>query len=131
SEPAIVAGIAKATLAPNPRVPWDAWVGDYALVRDAIETSFPEDFRQYNQTLDTPGGFPRPIAARSRKWETDTGRANFKLPGGLSASFDDGRDADVLRLVPLRSNDQFNTTIYGYADRLRGLHGSRMIIMMN
>ncbi len=30
SEPAIVAGIAKATLAPNPTLDWDAWVGDYA-----------------------------------------------------------------------------------------------------
>ena len=30
SELAIVAGIAKATLPPNPKVDWDAWVGDYA-----------------------------------------------------------------------------------------------------
>src|SRR5690606_32552051 len=73
SEPAIGAGIATATLAPTPNVPWDAWVGDYALVRDAIEASFPEDFRDFNRRLDTPGGFPRPLPARSRKWETDTG----------------------------------------------------------
>lgn len=131
SEPSIVAGIAKATLEPNPKVPWDEWVGNYALVRDAIEKSFPDDFRDFNARLDTPGGFPRPIAARERKWETDTGKANFKLPKALSASFDDGADPDVLRLVTLRSNDQFNTTVYGYADRLRGIHGSRMIVMMN
>ncbi|MBR0557237.1 FdhF/YdeP family oxidoreductase [Ciceribacter sp. L1K23] len=131
SEPAIVAGIAKATLAPNPKVPWDSWVGDYALVRDAIEASFPKDFRDFNLRLDEPGGFARPIAARQRKWETDSGKANFKLPGALSASFDDGTDPDVLRLVTLRSNDQFNTTIYGHADRLRGIHHSRMTVMMN
>ncbi|MBO3758439.1 FdhF/YdeP family oxidoreductase [Ciceribacter sp. L1K22] len=131
SEPAIVAGIAKATLAPNPKVPWDAWVGDYALVRDAIEASFPKDFRDFNLRLDEPGGFARPIAARQRKWETDSGKANFRLPKALSASFDDGTDPDVLRLVTLRSNDQFNTTIYGHADRLRGIHHSRMIVMMN
>ena len=53
------------------------------------------------------------------------------LPKALYASFDDGRDPDILRLVTLRSNDQFNTTIYGYADRLRGIHGSRMVLMMN
>jgi hypothetical protein len=33
SEPKIVAEMAKATLAPNPKVNWDAWVGDYALVQ--------------------------------------------------------------------------------------------------
>jgi molybdopterin-dependent oxidoreductase alpha subunit len=131
SEPAIVAGIAKAALPPNPKVPWDQWVGDYALVRDAMAATFPGDFHDFNKRLDQPGGFPRQVAARDRQWKTDTGKANFKLPKALSASFDKGDDPDVLRLVTLRSNDQFNTTIYGYADRLRGIHGSRMIVMMN
>lgn len=131
SEPKIVAEIAKAALAPNPKVPWDDWVGDYALIRDEIEASFPDDFRDFNRRLDLPGGFPRPIAARERKWETDTGKANFKVPEALHASFDEGDDPDVLRLITLRSNDQFNTTVYGYADRLRGIHGSRMIVMIN
>ena len=36
-----------------------------------------------------------------------------------------------MTLVTLRSNDQFNTTIYGFSDRLRGLEGSRMIVLMN
>lgn len=131
SEPAIVAGLARATLPPNPLVPWESWLADYARVRDAIEVSFPEDFRDFNRRLDTPGGFPRPIPARDRVWETETGRANFKLPKALSASFDDDADPDVLRLVTLRSNDQFNTTVYGFDDRLRGIHGSRMILMIN
>jgi molybdopterin-dependent oxidoreductase alpha subunit len=131
SEPAIVAGIAQATLPSNPLVPWEGWVEDYGRVRDAIEVTFPEDFRDFNRRMDTPGGFPRPIAARDRVFETDTGRANFKLPKALSASFDDDDDAAVLRLVTLRSNDQFNTTVYGYDDRLRGIHGSRMVLMMN
>jgi molybdopterin-dependent oxidoreductase alpha subunit len=131
SEPKIVAEIAKATLAPNPKVPWDDWVADYARVRDAIEETFPDDFHDFNRRLDIPGGFPRPVAARNRKWETDTGKANFKLPKALSASFDDGDDPDILRLITLRSNDQFNTTVYGYADRLRGIHDSRMIVMIN
>jgi anaerobic selenocysteine-containing dehydrogenase len=112
-------------------VPWDQWVGDYALVRDAMAATFPGDFHDFNKRLDQPGGFPRQVAARDRQWKTDTGKANFKLPKALSASFDKGDDPDVLRLVTLRSNDQFNTTIYGYADRLRGIHGSRMIVMMN
>ena len=131
SEPRIVAEIAKAMLPANPLVPWDAWVGDYALVRDAIAETFPDDFHDFNSRLDIPAGFPRPVAARDRKWETDTGKANFKLPKALSATFDDGRDPEILRLITLRSNDQFNTTVYGDADRLRGIHGSRMVVMIN
>jgi len=131
SEPRIVGEIAKATLEPNPRTPWDAWVGDYALVRDEIEAIFPDDFRDFNARLDLPGGFARPVAARHRGWETETGKANFHVPQAMHASFDSGEDPDVLRLVTLRSNDQFNTTVYGDADRLRGIHGSRMVVMMN
>jgi molybdopterin-dependent oxidoreductase alpha subunit len=131
SEPGIVAELAKATLAPNPRVPWDEWVADYSRIRDAIEQTYPDEFRDFNGRLDIPGGFPRPVAARERKWETESGKANFKLPKALHASFDDGRDDTVLRLVTLRSNDQFNTTVYGYSDRLRGISGSRMVVMMN
>lgn len=131
SEPRIVAGIAMATLPPNPLVPWDRWVEDYALIRDAIARTYPDDFRDFNARLDTPGGFPRHIAARKRVWETENGKANFHCPKGLSASFDDGSDGDVLRLVTLRSNDQFNTTVYGHDDRLRGLSGSRRIVLMN
>lgn len=34
-------------------------------------------------------------------------------------------------LITKRSNDQFNTTIYGFDDRLRGLKGSRTILLIN
>lgn len=131
SEPRIVAEIAKHTLQPNPKVPWEEWVNNYALVRDAIEATYPEPFRDFNGRLDTPGGFPRPVAARHREWETDTGKANFKLPKSLCSSFAASDDRDILRLITLRSNDQFNTTVYGYDDRLRGIHKSRMIVMMS
>lgn len=131
SEPAIVAGIAKAVLEPNPKVPWDEWVADYGKVRDAIERTWPDMFRDFNKRMDEPGGFERPLSARERIWETDTGKANFKLPKAMSTSFDEGDDPDVLRLMTVRSNDQFNTTIYGYRDRFRGIEGTRMVVMMN
>ena len=44
--------------------------------------------------------------------------------------FDDA-PADVIRLITLRSNDQFNTTIYGYDDRFRGIEGTRDVLLMN
>jgi anaerobic selenocysteine-containing dehydrogenase len=33
--------------------------------------------------------------------------------------------------MTLRSNDQFNMTIYGYEDRLRDVSGTRDIVFMN
>jgi anaerobic selenocysteine-containing dehydrogenase len=38
---------------------------------------------------------------------------------------------DTLRLITLRSNDQFNTTIYGYHDRFRGIEGTRMVLLIS
>lgn len=132
SEPAIVAGIAKATLDPNPKVPWDRWVGDYGLVRQAIEKTWPATFPNFNEKLFDPGGVTRPIAARERKWNTRTGKANFIIPTQMFAGKADSFDQPgVLQLITLRSNDQFNTTIYGYDDRFRGVKGTRMVVFMN
>ncbi|RZJ24278.1 MAG: formate dehydrogenase, partial [Haliea sp.] len=132
SEAAIVAGIAQATLDPNPKVPWDAWAGDYARVRDAIEATWPDVFRDFNRRFLQPGGFQKPIAARQRKWNTDTGKANFKVIEGLKASpLPAGTPADALQLTTVRSDDQFNTTVYSLDDRFRGIYGTRMVLMMN
>ena len=132
SEPWIVAEIAKATLAPNPKVDWNAWVGDYSQVRDAIEATYPDVFHELNARMFDPGGLTKPLGARDRVWKTDTGRANFAVPEGLEADPDlPPRGADVLDLITLRSNDQFNTTIYGYYDRFRGVRGTRHVLFMN
>ena len=37
----------------------------------------------------------------------------------------------MCRLLTMRSNDQFNTTIYGYSDRFRGIEGTRDVVLMN
>src|SRR3546814_4197935 len=37
----------------------------------------------------------------------------------------------MLRLATVRSHDQFNTTIYSYNDRYRGVKGDRMIVFIN
>lgn len=131
SEPAIVAGIAKALLPANPHVPWDAWVSNYALVRDAIEQTYPDIFRDFNRRMWQPGGFHRPIPARNRTWKTKSGKANFIVPEALDTDPDMApAGGDILRLMTLRSNDQFNTTIYGYDDRFRGIHGTRMVLLI-
>ncbi len=131
SEPAIVAGIAKALLPPNPRVDWDRWTGDYALVRDAIEATYPLSFKDFNGRFRQPGGFHRGNKARERNFsESANGKANFVRPSALSATgFAD--QAGVFRLMTLRSNDQFNTTVYGYEDRFRGVSGTRDVLFIN
>jgi anaerobic selenocysteine-containing dehydrogenase len=54
------------------------------------------------------------------------------VPAGLEADPDlPPRGPDVLDLITLRSNDQFNTTVYGYDDRFRGVKGTRMVVFMN
>jgi molybdopterin-dependent oxidoreductase alpha subunit len=130
SEPAIVAGIAKATLGQT-QVPWEAWVANYAEIRDSIERTYPETFKDFNARLFKPGGFARPLPARERKWVTQSGKANFITPAKLFPELPTSLSADVLHLSTLRSNDQFNTTIYGYSDRFRGVNGTRKIVFMN
>lgn len=129
SEPAIIAGIAKATLPPNPNVHWDDWVGDYSKVRDLIEATYPEDFHGFNDRLFDAGGFYRGNPVRQRQWHTDSGKAEFTQPTVMSAVGD--RSSGALTLMTLRSNDQFNTTVYGFRDRLRGLEGQRMILLIS
>jgi molybdopterin-dependent oxidoreductase alpha subunit len=132
SEPAIIAGIAEAALEPNSRVPWDDWVADYGKVRKAIELTWPATFKGLDAHMFRPGGLIRPLAARERKWNTRTGKANFIVPTQMFAGAVESFDRDgVLQLITLRSNDQFNTTVYGYEDRFRGVKGTRMVVFMN
>jgi len=129
SELAIIAGIAKSTLPQNSKVRWDDWTEDYSLVRDLIEKTYPEDFENYNKRLNQPGGFFRGNGAHERIWKTPEKKAVFTTPAQLnSLSFADrpGR----YRLLTMRSNDQFNTTIYGYSDRFRGIEGTRDVVLM-
>ncbi len=36
-----------------------------------------------------------------------------------------------MQLMTLRSNGQFNTTVYSYDDRFRGIYGSRHVVLMH
>jgi molybdopterin-dependent oxidoreductase alpha subunit len=129
SECAIVAGLAKATL-PASKVDWDGLVGDYRLIRDAIEAVFPA-FRDYNKRVAEPGGFHMYIAARHREWLTASGRAQFLPAAAREAGPSDGAGGDTLMLATIRSHDQYNTTIYGKNDRYRGITGRRDVVFMN
>ena len=131
SEPAIVAGIAKATLQAG-NIDWDAWVADYGLIRDEIAAIYPEIFHDFNARMWTPGGFRRPMPAAKRIWKTPSGKAQIVTPSGFDENPDmPADDASTLRLMTMRSDDQFNTTIYTLNDRFRGVFGTRLVLLMN
>ncbi|HEX2604158.1 MAG TPA: FdhF/YdeP family oxidoreductase [Oxalicibacterium sp.] len=132
SEPAIVAGIAKEIVPPNVKVDWDAWVGDYSKIRDAIAQTYPDIFHDFNARMWTPGGFHRPLGARHRKWNTENGKANFMTPDSLEEDPDlPVCGPDVLRLMTTRGDSQFNTTVYALDDRFRSVFGTRQVLLMN
>lgn len=128
SEPAIVAGMAKATL-PDTRVDWMTLVEDYDRIRDLIEQTIP-GFENYNARIRVPGGFRMPLPPTQRLWPTATGKAMFSVFDGVHENVS-GEGEHVLRLITLRSHDQYNTTIYALDDRYRGVFGRRDVLFMN
>jgi molybdopterin-dependent oxidoreductase alpha subunit len=134
AEVAIIAALAQSTLSGTERIDWDAWRSDYSKIRDAIGQIYPEIFHDMNTRMWEPGGFHRPLPAAHRQWKTESQRAQFITPERLNEDDDvevSPERRDVLQLMTIRSNDQFNTTIYGYDDRFRGVRGTRTVIFMN
>jgi molybdopterin-dependent oxidoreductase alpha subunit len=133
SEPAIVAGIAKATLGNHP-VDWDALIADYDRIRDLIADTIP-GFHDFNQRVAHPGGFYLGNSAGARQWKTASGKANFKANALLADLLppqvrESGETPDLI-LQTLRSHDQYNTTVYGLDDRYRGVRGQRDVLFAN
>ena len=126
SETAIVCGIAKATLGATAPVDWDAWAGNYDLIRDGIASTI-AGCEDYNAKVRKPGGFYLPNGAREGKYLTHTGKANFTVNKIPDRHLEPGQ----LVMMTIRSHDQFNTTIYALDDRYRGVHNERRVIFMN
>ena len=133
SEPAIIAGIAQATLGEQP-IEWLKVIEDYDNIRDLIAITIP-GFEDINQGSKKDGGFYLGNNAAQRIWSTATGKAQFEpynLPKSIvSASQRALTNNRIFVLQTLRSHDQYNTTIYGFEDRYRGISGDRKIIMMH
>ena len=126
SEPAIVAGLAQATLGSRSHVDWMDLIADYDRIRTLIEAVIP-GFEQYNQRVRQPSGFVLPNAARHREWKTASGRAELTVDGLSDIHLTDGQ----YLMATVRSHDQYNTTIYGLDDRYRGIYGERRVVMMS
>jgi molybdopterin-dependent oxidoreductase alpha subunit len=126
SEPWIVCQMAKATLGGKTTVDWEAMCGNYDNIRDTISRVV-DGCEDYNERVREPGGFYLKNPPRERDFRTRTGKANFITKPLEPVCLEPGQ----LLLTTIRSHNQFNTTIYGYSDRYRGIHGSRRVILMN
>ena len=123
SEPAIVAGMARATL----DVDWSGYVANYDTIRDRIARVIP-GFENMNARVREPGGFALPHAVRDRReFATESGRAQFTLHPIPHLPL----AADQLVMMTIRSHDQFNTTIYGLDDRYRGISNGRRVVLLH
>jgi len=133
SETAIVARLAHATLG-SATVDWLALAADYAQIRNLIEQVF-DDFHDFNQRLQTPGGFHLKVASREREWRTQSGKAQFiAQPISTDTPLHRARAKHgerLLVLMTMRSHDQYNTTIYGPDDRYRGVYGLRRVVFIH
>jgi molybdopterin-dependent oxidoreductase alpha subunit len=126
SEPAIVCRLARATLGPASRVPWEDFSANYDLIRERIARVVP-GCEDYNRRV-RGGAFYLANAARDgREWHTPTQRANFVVAAISRRTVAPGEFV----LMTIRTHDQFNTTIYGLDDRYRGVFGGRRVVFMH
>lgn len=125
----IVCRMAMATL-PHSKVDWAGCMHDYSPIRELIAAVYPEIYTGFNERIQQPHGFHLDIPPRRRVWPTPNGKANILVMPGLhvDAPVD---DPGMLRLATVRSHDQYNTTIYSYNDRYRGVYNDRMVLFMN
>ncbi|WP_133909701.1 FdhF/YdeP family oxidoreductase [Streptomyces sp. NBC_00582] len=106
---------------------WRAMRDDYAVIRRHIEHVVP-GFHAFEQRVRRPGGFMLPRPPRdSRTFPTPTGKARFTVNPPTAADVPPGH----LLLTTVRSHDQFNTTVYGFDDRYRGIKGGRRVVLVN
>src|SRR5438045_1343949 len=125
SEAQIVARLASATLEHRTTVNWEELVSNYDKIRDAIERVVP-GFDDYNTRVRNSGGFYLPNAARSRVFNTTSGKAQFtihELP-------EHNLGPEQFLMMTIRSHDQFNTSIYSLNDRYQEISNGRSVVFL-
>ncbi len=128
NETQIVCRMAMATLGDKSVVDWQKYANSYDAVRDAIEQCIP-GFENYNVRVRQKGGFYLPNAARDGKFITK--QFGDRAPFTLTTIPENKLKADEYMMATTRTQDQFNTTIYGLDDRYRGIKNERRVVFMN
>jgi molybdopterin-dependent oxidoreductase alpha subunit len=127
SEVAIVTGLAEATLGNRYGINWRGMREDYREIRHRIARVVP-GCESYEVNVSRPGGFVMPHPPRdSRSFPTKSGLAEFTVSTIQALQMPPGH----LILQTMRSHDQFNTTIYGFSDRYRGIERGRRVVFVN
>ncbi len=127
SEVAIVTGLAEATLGDRFGLDWRGMRADYRRIRRLITRVVP-GCQTYEVNVSRPGGYVLPHPPRdSRTFPTESGCAEFTVSTIEALQVPPGH----LILQTVRSHDQFNTTIYGFSDRYRGIEGGRQVVFVN
>jgi molybdopterin-dependent oxidoreductase alpha subunit len=127
SEVAIVTQLAEMTLGDRYGIDWRGMREDYRQIRRLITRVVP-GCQTYEVNVSRPGGYLLPHPPRdSRTFPTNSGRAEFTVSTIEALQVPPGH----LILQTLRSHDQFNTTIYGFSDRYRGIEGGRRVVLVN
>lgn len=122
SEPAIVAGVAQATLGED----WSGFISDYDRIRDKIAAVVP-GFEDFNARVRVPGGFLLPNPPREREFRTPSGKAQFTVHPLPKWHLDESE----WLMMTIRTHDQFNTTVYGNDDRYRGIYEGRRVVLLH
>lgn len=125
SEPAIIAGMARATL-PGSATPWESYIEDYDRIRDTMAQVL-DGFEDFNRRVRLPLGFRICRPAHELVFLTPSGGAEFSaapLPDTIP-------EAGVFLLQTMRFHDQWNTTIYSDNDRYRGVENLWTLVFMN
>ncbi|WP_459650977.1 FdhF/YdeP family oxidoreductase [Kitasatospora sp. Ki12] len=125
SEPAIIAGMARAALPDSP-TPWEWYIEDYDRIRDTMARVL-DGFEDFNRRVRLPLGFRIKQPARELVFLTPSGKAEFStapLPDVVP-------EPGTLALGTMRSHDQWNTTIYSDDDRYRGVKNLRTLVFLN
>jgi molybdopterin-dependent oxidoreductase alpha subunit len=129
SEPAIIAGLAKALFRGTAKeriADWASFEANYDRIRDRIERVVP-GFERFNERVRA-GEFYLPNAVRDElKFNNPEKKARFIVHPIARTRPPAGRFV----MTTIRSHDQFNTTIYGLNDRYRGVKHGRRVILMN
>ena len=141
SEIAILTGIAERLFdekspaqesAGSEAVDWAAMREDYDVIREHIAAVIP-GFEDFNSRVRAPRGFWLANPVARLEFGTATGKAEFSddaLPTVVMHQRLASREG-WLTLQTMRSHDQYNTTVYGYDDRYRGIEGGRRVIFLN
>lgn len=123
SEVAIVTGIAERL---DSATHWASYRDDYASIREAIERVIP-GFEDYNRRILQKGGFYLPNGPREGRFTTPSGKAHFTV----ATLQHEALQSHELHLMTIRSHDQFNTVVYGYDDRYRGIKAGRRVVFVS